>query len=142
VDVNVPGDYVRSYSASNGFETTTVTRTVHVVDGTPPTIAGLTATPAVLGPPNHRLVDVALACSAADASGSAACTVSVSSNEPHDATGDGHTVSDWRIVSGTHVQLRAERSGHGAGRVYTVTVSCADRAGNTASAFTTVAVPK
>jgi hypothetical protein len=142
VDVNVPGDYVLSYSASNGFQTTTVTRTVRVADTAPPAIAGLTATPTVLGPPNHRLVDVSLTYSATDASGSAACAVTVTSNEPQDATGDGHTAADWRIVSGTHVQLRAERSGRGAGRVYTVTVTCGDPAGNTASAVAMVTVPK
>jgi predicted extracellular nuclease len=142
VDVDVPGDYVLSYSATNGFQTATVTRTVHVVDSTPPAIAGLTATPRVLGPPNHRFVDVSLAYGATDASGSTACAVSVNSNEAADAAGDGHTASDWRLVSGTHVQLRAERSGRGAGRVYTLTVTCADAAGNTASASASVIVPK
>jgi hypothetical protein len=142
VDPNVPGDYVLSYTATNGFQTTTVTRTVHVVDSTPPAITGLSATPAVLSPPNHRLVDVALAYAATDASGSTVCAVTVTSNEPPDATGDGHTGVDWRIVSGTHVQLRAERSGRGTGRVYTVTVSCADPAGNTTTASMAVVVPK
>lgn len=142
VDVGVPGDYVLSYTASNVFQTTTVTRIVHVVDTTPPAIAGLAATPSMLGPPNHRMVDVSVAYSAIDASGSTACTLSVSSNEPPDAAGDGHTAADWRIVGSTHVQLRAERSGRGAGRVYTLTIACTDSAGNAAAATTTVLVPK
>jgi hypothetical protein len=142
VDVTVPGDYVLSYTATNGFQTTTVTRIVHVVDSTPPAIESLAPTPGVLGPPDHRLVDVALAYRATDASGSTACTVAVISNEPQDGTGDGHTAGDWTIVGSTHVQLRAERSGHGAGRAYTLTITCADPAGNTATASTTVVVPK
>jgi hypothetical protein len=87
-------------------------------------------------------VDVALAYAATDASGSTVCAVTVTSNEPQDAAGDGHTAIDWRIVNGTHVQLRAERSGRGAGRIYTVTVTCADPAGNTTTASTTVIVPE
>ena len=38
VDPNVPGTYTVHYTASNGFATTTVTRTIHVVDTTPPVL--------------------------------------------------------------------------------------------------------
>jgi hypothetical protein len=140
VDVNVPGDYVLSYTATNGFQTTTVTRTVHVVDSTAPAIGGFAATPSSLGEPNHALVDVALRYQATDASGAVACSVAVTSNEPANGLGDGNTAADWVIVSSTHVQLRAERSGRGAGRVYTVTLTCADSAGNQSVATTTVTV--
>jgi hypothetical protein len=142
VNVSVPGDYILSYTATNGFQTTTVTRTVHVVDSTPPSIAGLTTTPASLGPPNHKMVDVALLYSATDASGAAACRVAVSSNEPTNARGDGNTAVDWAIVSSTHVQLRAERSGRGTSRIYTLTVTCADAAGNASAASASVVVSK
>jgi hypothetical protein len=36
--------------------------------------------------------------------------------------------------------LRAERSGNGAGRVYTITITCKDSAGNTASSTAKVTV--
>ncbi len=38
IDPNVPGTYTIHYTASNGFATTTVTRTIHVVDTTPPVL--------------------------------------------------------------------------------------------------------
>ena len=56
--------------------------------------------------------------------------MSVSSNEPENGSGDGNTAHDWVIVDGHHVQLRAERSGHGTGRIYTLTVTCQDAAAN------------
>ena len=56
--------------------------------------------------------------------------VSVTSNEPADGLGDGHTAPDWNVTGDLTLELRAERSGKGAGRVYTVTVESVDRAGN------------
>jgi hypothetical protein len=40
------------------------------------------------------------------------------------------------------VRLRAERSGLGDGRTYTITVTCRDTAGNTTARTVTVTVPK
>jgi hypothetical protein len=65
----------------------------------------------------------------------------VSSNEPENDLGDGDTTPDWRITGDHTVNLRAERSGTGAGRVYTVTGECKDTAGNSAPWSTTVTVP-
>jgi hypothetical protein len=45
VNVNVPGIYTITYTASDGTNTTTVTRTVNVVDTTPPTVTLLGANP-------------------------------------------------------------------------------------------------
>ena len=58
--------------------------------------------------------------------------VSVASNEPENGTGDGNTAPDWEIVGDLAVRLRAERSGRGQGRVYTLTVRCTDDSGNSA----------
>jgi hypothetical protein len=68
--------------------------------------------------------------------------VSVSSNEPPNGTGDGDTAPDWEIVGERAVRLRAERSGRGVGRVYTITVDCVDDAGNAATGTATVTVPR
>ena len=43
---------------------------------------------------------------------------------------DGNTAPDWEIVDSHHVRLRAERSGRGNGRVYTITITCTDGSGN------------
>lgn len=141
VNVNVLGTYTLSYTASNLFHTTTVTRQVIVADTTAPTIEGFSLTPSIIGPPDHRMVDVMLSYTATDASGAAACTVAVTSNEPVDGKGDGNTAVDWEIVNGHHVRLRAERDGRGSGRTYTVTLTCADPSGNTSAATATAFVP-
>ena len=114
-----------------------------VVDTTPPTIDSATADPAQLGPPNHRMVPVAISVSASDVcSPTVRCAISeVSSNEPINGGGDGNTSPDWVITGDLTVDLRAERAGGGTGRVYTVTVRCADDAGNAATAPVEVTVP-
>ena len=71
----------------------------------------------------------------------------VTSNEPDDAEGigDGNTLNDIQGVDpGTAdsiFQLRAERSGTGVGRTYTVTYRATDGSGNLATATSSVFVP-
>jgi N-acetylneuraminic acid mutarotase len=105
-----------------------------MIDKTPP--IAVMALSAVLWPPNNRLVPVAPAISVADPGGGPV-TISgpvVTSNEPL-AAGDVQ-------VSGGTLQLRATRSGKNtAGRVYTVTYTVTDQAGNSTSASGTVTVP-
>ena len=113
-------------------------------DTTPPTIVSSSANPSVLWPPNHKMVQVALAIEASDDIDPApACViVAVTSNEPTDGLGDGDTPVDWELSGGLTLKLRAERSGKGDGRVYTITVACTDAAGNTSHAAIEVKVPK
>lgn len=112
--------------------------TVTVGDTTGPAITGLTATPNVLWPPNHKMVAVTLAVSASDLCGTTSCRiVSVASNEPvSDPAGD------WQITGPLTLDLRAERLGSGSGRVYTITVECGDGAANASTRTVTVTVPK
>jgi Subtilase family/HYR domain len=117
--------------------------TVTVVDTTPPDIHSVTAEPGSLWPPNHTLrpvtvsVDVSDICDAAPA-----CQiVSVTSNEPVNGKGDGNTAPDWQITGDLTVDLRAERSGAGNGRVYTITVRCTDDSGNSSMKSMNVTVP-
>ncbi len=114
---------------------------VTVVDLDAPAITGVSASPAVLWPPNHKLVDVTIAYATADNCATGRCTLSVVSSEPVDGTDDGDTAPDWEIVGPSTVRLRAERAGTGSGRVYTVMISCADAAGNIAARSVTVTVP-
>jgi hypothetical protein len=105
---------------------------VSVVDTTPPTIKSVTASPNRLWPPNHRLVPVTVSVSVSDICDAApTCQIiSVSSNESSDGLGDGDTAPDWLVTGNLTVDLRAERSGTGAGRVYTIKVQCTDSSGN------------
>jgi hypothetical protein len=67
--------------------------------------------------------------------------VNVDSNEPIDGLGDGDTAPDWLITADLSVNLRAERSGRGTGRTYSVTVQCTDDSGNTDTEVVSVIVP-
>jgi len=118
------------------------TGTVTVVDNTPPTISGASANPSTLWPPNHKMVDVTVGYNATDNCGPVTCSLTVSSNEPVNGTGDGDAAPDWEVVDAHHVRLRAERAGAGSGRVYTITISCIDGAGNSSSQQVSVTVPK
>jgi hypothetical protein len=69
------------------------------------------------------------------------CDLSISSNEPLDGVGNGHTSPDWQVIDAHHVKLRAERSGSGNGRIYTVTITCKDSQGNSSRQSVTVTVP-
>ena len=113
------------------------------VTAPPLTISGGTATPSALWPPNHQLVNVTLGYSASGGCGAITCSVtSITSNEPDNGLGDGDVANDIQLVDATHVLLRAERSGTGTGRVYTITVTCSDEDGHTATKQIVVTVPK
>ncbi len=115
---------------------------VVVQDTNPPQIDSLSASPDALWPPNHRMVPVSVSAAASDnCGGPVACRiVSVSSSEAEDGLGDGETSPDWLITGDLSLQLRAERSGTGSGRTYTVTVECSDEAGNLAGSSVEVNV--
>jgi len=125
-------------NTNNNSATATTT-----VSNPPPTITGASANPSVLRPPNHRLVDVTVNYNVTDNCPLPpnSCTLSVTSNEPVNGSGDGDTSPDWVILDAHHVQLRAERAGKGNGRIYTITITCIDSGGNSSSKSVTVSVP-
>jgi hypothetical protein len=114
---------------------------VGICETTAPVVE-VTATPDTLWPPDHRYRDVTASVSVTDADPSTAVElVSVTSNEPDNGEDDGNTVNDIVIVDDFHFELRAERSGVGTGRVYTITYLVTDACGNSTSASATVTVP-
>lgn len=123
--------------------TATATFTVHVVDTTAPVVTGISVDASTLWPPNHKMVDVAVSYTVADAVTLApSCSLTVSSNEPVNGTGDGDTAPDWEVLDAHHLRLRAERAGHGTGRIYTIDIACSDASGNTTHAEAVVTVPR
>jgi hypothetical protein len=116
--------------------------TITVVDDTPPGIC-LSASPQTLWPPNHKMVPVTISVSASDNYDPApSCEIfSVASNEPVNGTGDGNTSPDWEFTGALTVDLRAERSGSGSGRVYTIDVECTDASDNSSQDTVEVHVP-
>ncbi|MCK5600953.1 hypothetical protein KAR91_03730, partial [Candidatus Pacearchaeota archaeon] len=121
---------------------------VSIQDVTPPELT-LSATPDVLWPPNHKMVEVTPGWTVNED-----CTVvlySITMNEGKetntyehgydDTQGDGHTLDDIQVDADGKIYLRAERSGKGDGRVYTITYKATDAAGNETQETVTVTVP-
>lgn len=116
------------------------------IDKTPPAMT-CSVNPGELWPPNHNLVPVNVSVQVSDLlSGPDGFTlVSVISNEPDNGLGDGDTSGDIQGFEAgtpdTNGQLRAERSGAGSGRVYTLNYTGMDLAGNVAACSATVTTP-
>jgi hypothetical protein len=113
-----------------------------VKDTTAPTISGLSANVTQLWPVNHKMVPITLTAVVSDN-----CTlaeteiVSVTSNEAINGPGDGNTTPDYQITGKLTLNLRAERSGNGNSRIYTIRVQVTDASGNSATGTVNVTVP-
>jgi hypothetical protein len=122
---------------------TNVTQDVTIVDTTPPELS-VELSPTSLWSPNHELVTITATVVATDICDAdpEITLVSVTSNEPDNGLGEGDTEGDIVIVDDFTIELRAERSGNGTGRVYTVTYEAEDDSGNVTVEEATVIVPK
>lgn len=112
------------------------------LDTTPPSCTA-PASPSRLWPPNHKLVPVGVTVTTADAtSGVAGYSLSaLATNEGSIADEMTGFVIGGSGTAATTGSLLADRNGSGAGRVYTFTYLVTDRAGNSATCGTVVAVP-
>ena len=123
--------------------TATCSFTVTVNDVEPPVIEGLALSPPIMWPPNHKMKNIDVAYTSRDnCPGPITCAITVTSDEPENGTGDGDKGPDWEVLNDHHIKLRAERSGSGDGRVYSVKVTCTDQYGNSSNGTRTVIVPK
>lgn len=97
----------------------------------------------MLWPPNHKYVTIQAYLMASDnADPDPTITLlSVTSNEPDNGLGDGDKPDDIVIIDNDTIQLRAERSGKGTGRIYTITYLVTDDCGNSQIVEATVTVP-
>lgn len=124
-----------------------VKSTVIKIDKTPPQVA-IALDHTVLSPPNHTMIPIQATLAKSDGTSGIASVVlqSIASNEADNGTGDGNTSNDIQDAEfgteDTSFSLRAERSGGGNGRIYTVTYEATDNAGLTAAAIVEVTVPK
>ena len=100
--------------------TSTCTFTVNVEEGGGATVGNVRAVPSELWPPNHKMVNVRvkLDVEESDCPNSGedvdASIVEVQSNEGDE--------DDWVITGDLTLKLRAERSGQGSGRIYSIHV--------------------
>lgn len=115
---------------------------VSVHDTTAP-VLNVSLSPNVLWPPNHKYMQVSPSIAVQDACAESVVVelLSSSSNEPDDGLGDGDTEDDVVVNADGTLSLRAERSGTGSGRTYTITYKATDQAGNTTEASALVTVP-
>ena len=97
----------------------------------------------MLWPPNHKYVTIEASLMAFDnADPDPTITLlSVTSNEPDNGLGDGDKPDDIVIIDNDTFMLRAERSGTGSGRIYTITYLVTDNCGNSQIVEATVTVP-
>jgi len=126
--------------------------TIIVIDNTPPEIS-VSVSPNILWPPNHKMFLISPTITVSDNCDPNPVFVltSITMNEGeetntydpiYDTTvGDGHTLNDIQIDENGNIYLRAERSGTGTGRIYTITYTVTDASGNSTTASATVTVP-
>lgn len=132
----------RNWTATDGSgNIADCTQTLQVVDTTPPDIS-VSVTPDTLWPPNHKMIAIKTTINVADNCDSDPTVnlESIISNEGDDIAGDGHTTGDINVMNDGTIYLRAERSGKGNGRIYTITYSATDGCGNSSSDSATVNV--
>jgi hypothetical protein len=105
----------------------------------PPNCSAPMASPAVLWPPNHDMVRIAIV-GVVDPDGDpiSITATDVVANEPEDAPGSGNTAPDFLL---SPLAVRAERSGQGDGRVYTIEFVADDGRGGSCTGVVTVCVP-
>jgi hypothetical protein len=132
-----------SYVAIDGFCTSVVaTVSITVLDTEPPQIANLSVDKPVLWPRDRKMKDVTVNYSATDnCTAQPQCALTVTSNQPVSGPGNGNTSPDWQVIDAHHVRLRAEVTGSGTDRVYTITATCLDDAGNSSTGSVKVIVP-
>lgn len=131
-----------SYAATDAAGNDESTRTLDVkIDGAPPALSGLPAAGCTLWPANHKLQRVAVVRATDAVSGIAPGSFQVTavSNEPLDPS-DVVVTDDGS--GGLVVELRAERAGNNkSGRVYSLTATAQDLAGNAVTGTATCIVP-
>jgi phosphodiester glycosidase len=131
-----------SYSATDAAGNEEDARTLDVkIDGAPPVLSGLPSEECMLWPANHELQRVAVLRASDTVSGISrgSFQVNATSNEPMDPSDVAVTEDE---DGGLVVELRAERlGGNKSGRVYNLTVTAQDLAGNEATRTATCTVP-
>jgi PKD domain len=115
---------------------------ITVLDGDAPPDCGLAQiSPALLWPPDHKLVTVTMGgVSDPDNDQLTLAVTGVRQDEPVQGQGDGDTSPDAVLQEG-QVLLRAERAGGGNGRVYRVSFTADDGHGGMCAGTVTVCVP-
>jgi hypothetical protein len=116
---------------------------VSALEGDKPSCKRVKADPKLLWPPNHKFHTVTLSGKDDYGKPFKVTIKKVLQDEPVNGQGDGNTAPDARWVGSyrDRVELRAERSGGGDGRVYCITFTAKDSKGHTCTGTVEVGVP-
>jgi FG-GAP repeat len=109
----------------------------------PPNCSGAFPSVSTIRPPNRKFVNGTIR-GVADPDGDLV-TINIDrikQDEPTDSYGDGQTCPDGQGIGTSTAQLRAERSGQGNGRVYTIFFTASDGRGGSCQGSVTVCVPR
>lgn len=112
----------------------------------PPDCSAAAADPALLWPPNHKMVPIGITgLSDPDGDSLTVTVTSIRQDEPTNTVGDGDTEVDGTGVGTSTASVRAERTGTkkipGDGRVYHIGFTATDGEGGTCTGTVTVGVP-
>jgi hypothetical protein len=152
VQSDAPADYplgdttVTWTSSDDDGNEGSATQTVTIEDTTPPDLT-VTLSESVLWSPDHKLVEIEAIIDVSDICDASPTVelVSITSDEPDNDKADGNTVDDIQGAAvGTDdrvFEVRAERSGQGSGRTYTIVYEASDGSGNTTQRQVAVFVP-
>ena len=143
VGVTTAGITTLTYFATDAAGNDEVAKTLTVrLDGSAPVVDGLPGGGCTLWPPNHKMRRVAVVSAADALSGVApgSLQVTATSDEPSDPN-DPDVLVTPDGSGGFVVELRAERGGSGPGRLYTMTATAKDLAGNVRTVTATCTVP-
>jgi probable HAF family extracellular repeat protein len=122
--------------AAGNVSPSSSTNVVVLPDTTAPVIGSLHATPDAVWPPNGKMVAVSVAVSATDNVDSAPqCSLT-------SITANGGGAVDWAVTGQFTADVRAEKNSDGSVRIYSLHVTCTDRANNASSSAAIVVVGK
>jgi len=126
------GSHSVTMTSSNGQK---CAFTVTVTDNQSPVLSAIKISPKNLWPASNKMKKVSVNYTASDNGQNVTTELSVSSNAI-----DG--VKDWEIIDNHLLKLKASRLPDGTPRVYIITVTATDEAGNTTTRTTSIAVSK
>ncbi|MES1197771.1 MAG: HYR domain-containing protein [Chitinophagaceae bacterium] len=110
--------------------------TITVTDNEPPVVSELNLSLKKLWPASNKMKKVAVYYTAKDNGQDVNSVLTVSSNAQDSTT------RDWEIIDNHLIRLKASRLPNGEVRIYTITVTSTDDAGNITRRTTSIAVSK